>query len=160
MLALVMLKSDKEPASRSSMGLIRSADFVTVRRRQRSDEARSPSRVSLTSPVSVPGWIERQFRGALDAVHGRRLLRQLHKFPAIGRHQQSVIGLKISANFSKWREFIGWIEVKQGAEARMLDGGDQRRVSDVGWELNRENDVVKGADVGRHLRMSPNPVRS
>lgn len=34
----------------------------------------------------------------------------------------------------------------------MLDGGDQRRVGDVGGQFNRQNDVVEAAHVGWHLR--------
>ena len=64
-------KQRKEPASKSSMGLICRRDLslcagVSVRA-----EARSPMRVSLTSPFNVPDGVQSEFSGALDAVHGR-----------------------------------------------------------------------------------------
>ena len=53
-LALVISKVASEWERRVSIGLILSVSLFTVRSAQRCDEARSPTRISWTSPVSVP----------------------------------------------------------------------------------------------------------
>ena len=49
----------------------------------------------------MPVGVERQLADALDAVHGRGLLRQRNQFPAIGRYEQTVIGLQVSPIWPK-----------------------------------------------------------
>ena len=77
------------------------------------------------------GRIERQLAGSLRCCSWRGLLRQFDQFSALGRHQQPVIFLQVSTDFSERRQFVRRIEVEKRAQARMLHGGDQRGIGDV-----------------------------
>src|SRR4029077_20789302 len=91
-------------------------DSIGVVRYRPQSPALRPSPISQSNFFNValqhPVPVESKLAHALDAVHGRRLLRQLNQIAAVRRYQEAVIRLQVSSNLAKGRQFVGRIEEK------------------------------------------------